>query len=106
MTPRSRTGAITLHQSSSCSYNGHMKEINARTAKNRFGQLLDYAQRGPVRVTRRGRPAGVLLSEEQYQRLLGVAWDRLGDTVISARRQAAEKGLTDDMLAELLADES
>lgn len=83
-----------------------MKEINARTAKNQFGQLLESAQRGPVRVTRRGRPAGVVLSEEQYQRLLGVAWDRLGDTVTSARRQAAQKGLTEDVLAELLADES
>lgn len=83
-----------------------MKEINARTAKNQFGQLLESAQRGPVRVTRRGRPAGVLLSEEQYQRLRGIAWDRLADTVASMRQQAAQNGLTEDVLAVLLADES
>ena len=83
-----------------------MKEINARTAKNQFGQLLESAQRGPVRVTRRGRPAGVLLSEEQYQRLRGIAWDRLADTVATMRRQAAENGMNEDVLAELLADES
>ncbi|MBU1187874.1 MAG: type II toxin-antitoxin system Phd/YefM family antitoxin [Gammaproteobacteria bacterium] len=83
-----------------------MKEINSRSAKNQFGQLLESAQRGPVRVTRRGRPVGVLLSEEQYQRLRGIAWDRLAGTVESMRRQALEKGLTEDILAELLADDS
>ena len=82
-----------------------MKEVNARTAKNQFGQLLESAQRGPVRVTRRGRSAGVLLSEEQYQRLSGIAWDRLAGTVDALRDQAAENGLTEDVLAELLADD-
>lgn len=83
-----------------------MKEINARAAKNQFGQLLESAQRGPVRVTRRGRSAGVLLSEEQYQRLCGIAWDRLASTVASMRQEASAKGLTEDKLADLLADES
>jgi len=82
-----------------------MKEISSRTAKNQFGQLLESAQRGPIRVTRRGRPVGVLLSEEQYQRLLGIAWDRLASTVESMRQQALSKGLSDEALAELLADE-
>jgi prevent-host-death family protein len=83
-----------------------MKEISSRAAKNQFGQLLESAQRGPVRVTRRGRPVGVLLSEEQYQRLRGTAWDRLANTVESMRQQASEKGLTEEVLAKLLADES
>jgi len=83
-----------------------MKEINARNAKNQFGQLLEAAQRGPVRVTRRGRSAGVLLSEEQYQRLRGIAWERLAGTVDTMRRQAADKGLTAETLARLLDDES
>jgi antitoxin Phd len=83
-----------------------MKEINARNAKNQFGQLLESAQRGPVRVTRRGRPVGVLLSEEQYQRLRGIAWERLASTVDTMRQQAADKGLTEETLASLLADES
>lgn len=83
-----------------------MKEFNARTAKNQFGQMLESAQRGPVRVTRHGRPVGVLLSEAQYQRLRGIAWDRLADTVTSMRQQAAQSGLTEDVLAVLLADES
>jgi prevent-host-death family protein len=87
------------------SYSGYMKEIAARDAKNQFGQLLESAQRGPVRVLRRGRPAGVLLSEEQYQRLRGLAWDRLQATISSMRTQAADQGLTEEKLAEILADE-
>jgi len=83
-----------------------MKEINSRAAKNQFGQLLESAQRGPVRVTRRGRPVGVLLSEEQYQRLRGIAWDRLANSVESMRQQALDNGLTEEALAELLADDS
>jgi prevent-host-death family protein len=82
-----------------------MKEINSRTAKNQFGQLLDSAQRGPVRVTRNGRSAGVLMSEEQYLRLRGIAWDRLHDTVKKARQQAKSRGLTEEKLDELLADD-
>jgi antitoxin Phd len=83
-----------------------MKEISARQAKNQFGQLLESAQLAPVRVTRRGRSAGVLMSEEQYQRLQGLAWDRVADTVESMREEAFAKGLTEAKLAELLADDS
>ena len=46
-------------------------EINSRTAKNQFGQLLVVPSVPGSTVTRRGRAAGVLLSEEQYQRLRG-----------------------------------
>jgi len=83
-----------------------MKEINSRAAKNQFGQLLESVQRGPVRVTRRGRAVGVLLSEVQYQRLRGIAWDRLANTTEAMRKQASDRGLTAEALAELLADES
>lgn len=82
-----------------------MKEVTARDAKNQFGQLLESAQRGPVRVTRRGRPAGVLMSEDQYQRLRGLAWDRLQSTVSTMRAQAAERSLTEEQLSEILADD-
>ena len=82
-----------------------MKEVTARDAKNQFGQLLESAQRGPVRVTRRGRPAGVLMSEDQYQRLRGLAWDRLQSTVSTMRAQADERGLTEEQLSEILADD-
>jgi prevent-host-death family protein len=39
-------------------------------AKNRFSVVVDAATRGqPQRVTRRGRPAAVVVSVEAYERL-------------------------------------
>ena len=88
------------------SYDGGMRTISSIDAKNRFGQLLDAARRAPVTVTRKGRPAAVVLSIEDYERLRGVAWQRMFETMAMARQHAAERGLTDEVLAELLADES
>ena len=79
-----------------------MREISAKDAKDHFGQFLSWAQREPVRITRRGRPAGVLVSEEQYQQLLGAAWDKLNETVTEMGKEAKSKGLTEDKLRELL----
>lgn len=83
-----------------------MREIAARDAKNRFGQLLDAAQRAPVRVTKNGRGIAVMLSVEQYERLCGVAWDRLTSAMDAMAKEAEASGLTDAKLAEVLADES
>jgi len=83
-----------------------MRTISSLDAKNRFGQLLNAAQRAPVTVTKKGRPAAVVMSIEDYERMRGVAWERLFETMAAARKQAAERGLTDELLDELLADES
>jgi prevent-host-death family protein len=83
-----------------------MRTISAIDAKNRFGQLLDAAQRAPVTVTKKGRPAAVVMSIEDYERFRGAAWKRLLETVETARKEAAGRGLTDERLDELLVDES
>lgn len=83
-----------------------MKEVTAKDAKNRFGQLLQSAQQGPVRVTRNGRPVGVVMSVQQFERLRGAAWERLTATMDRLGQEASERGLTDAMLESLLADES
>lgn len=83
-----------------------MKEIAARDAKNQFGRLIDAAQAEPVRVTKKGRPVGVFMSEAQYERLRGAAWQRLRDTVEAMREEASRNGLSEEALADLLRDES
>ena len=83
-----------------------MQETTAREAKNRFGQLLDAAQRGPVCVTKNGRAVTVMLSVEHYERLRGSAWEQLTATMNSLSVQASASGLTNAKLAALLADES
>lgn len=83
-----------------------MKEIAAREAKNRFGHLIDAVQSGPVRVTKNGRPVGVMMSVQQFERLRGAAWERLAATMDDAGRDASANGLTETGLETLLADES
>ena len=83
-----------------------MREIAARDAKNRFGQLLDSAQSASVRVTKKGRAVGVMMSMQQYERLRGAAWERLCATMDTMGAQATDSGLTDAALDALLADES
>jgi prevent-host-death family protein len=79
-----------------------MRTMSSIDAKNRFGHLLDAAQRAPVTVTKNGRPAAVVMSVMGYERMRGTAWDRLFATMEAARKEAAGRGLSD----ELLADES
>lgn len=83
-----------------------MKETTAREAKNRCGRLLDAAQRAPVRITRNGRAATVMLSTQLYDQLRGSAWERLTATMDAMGEEAAAGGLIDAKLEALLADES
>ena len=83
-----------------------MRRVSSLDAKNRFGALLDAAKRAPVTVTKKGRPAAVVMSIEEYERMRGAAWTRLSETIAVARNQAAERGLTDEQLDELLVGQS
>ncbi len=83
-----------------------MKQIAARDARNRFGRLLDAAQHSPVRVTKKGRAVGVMMSMEQYDRLRGAAWERVATTMDAMSDEASANGLTEAGLDALLADES
>lgn len=47
-----------------------MKSISAKDAKNGFGKLLDLARAEPITVEKHGRPVVVVLSVEEYERLL------------------------------------
>ncbi|MCY4583177.1 MAG: type II toxin-antitoxin system Phd/YefM family antitoxin [Chloroflexi bacterium] len=47
-----------------------MTEWQLQDAKNRFSAVVDAAlERGPQYVTRRGKPAVVVLAVEEYERL-------------------------------------
>ena len=83
-----------------------MREIAAREARNRFGQVIEASQRAPVTVTRHGRAVSVVMSVEEYDRLRGAAWDRLMRTMDEIGKEAAAAGMTEEILNELLADES
>ena len=77
-----------------------MNTLTANDAKTRFGELLDMAQREPVRITRRDRVVGVMVSAQDYEAMRRFYADRLQrtmqetDTLAEAEAEA------------LLADES
>jgi len=64
-----------------------MKSMAARDAKNGFGLLLDTARAEPVAIEKHGRRVVVVLSAEEYERLIK---SRPG-AVKSAEKKAARR---------------
>lgn len=89
-----------------------MITMTSAEAQNRFGQLLDTAQREPVAITRHGRPAAFVVSPSDMEEILAEkerrkkavaafdAWSR------KARKQAkpAAAELTDEEVNRLVHD--
>ncbi len=46
-----------------------MIDVPIVEAHNRLSALLEKVQKDPIRLTRRGKPVGVILSPEEYARL-------------------------------------
>jgi len=44
-----------------------MRRVSSGDAKNRFGELLDTAQRELVTLEKHGRPVAVMVLEEAYE---------------------------------------
>ncbi len=80
--------------------------FTANEAKTHFGEFIDQAQKGPVRVTRRDRVVGVMVSAEDYEAMRAFYADRLQHSLVQTAQFAASRGLTDAVLKTLLADES
>lgn len=57
-----------------------MQQVTSADAQNRFGQLLDMAQREPVAITRHGRTAGYVISVQDMAILIN-ARQRRGHAV-------------------------
>lgn len=83
-----------------------MITMTANDAKTRFGELLDQAQREPVRVMRHNRLAGVVVSAKDYEAMRAFYANRLQHTLDETAAAAARAGLTEKELDKLLADES
>jgi prevent-host-death family protein len=85
-----------------------MRTVTSVEAQNRFGELLDNAQREPISITRRGRPVAYIVSSETYRALAGreVAFVQTSAYLdaIAAFRGSGQKGATDALLADRKAD--
>jgi len=79
-----------------------MKCVTATEAKQRLAALLDAAQREPVLIRRQNRDVAVILSANEYERIRGANAAELDRLCQRVSKQAAGRGLTDKILAELL----
>ncbi len=68
-----------------------MKTLTATDAKNRFGELIDMAQAGPVRVPRQGRDVAVVLSPEEFRRLSEAASGKVSPAVQKLHAESAKR---------------
>jgi len=82
-----------------------MTEMTALDAKNRFGRLMELAQRAPVTITKNGRPSVVVMSADAYERKRKAAAYRLREAMDRMAAEAKANGLDETELERLLADD-
>ena len=83
-----------------------MQSMTANEAKTQFGHFIDLAQREPVRVLRRDRVVGVMVSAQDYEAMRAFYANRLQHTLVDVADQAKRAGLTPELLDDLLRGES
>ncbi len=76
-----------------------MRRFTAAEAKNRFGELLDSAQRGPVTIEKHGRPAAVILSADDYEALSALKLTALREEIAVGLADAAAGRTTEGKAA-------
>ena len=78
-----------------------MRTVTSVEAQNRFGELLDSAQREPVTITRHGRTVAFMLSPQDMKDLL--AGRKLRDDAVAAYEayRARVSGLATGAAADL-----
>ncbi|MDE2976588.1 MAG: type II toxin-antitoxin system Phd/YefM family antitoxin [Acidobacteriota bacterium] len=81
-----------------------MRTVSATEAKQRFAAILDAAQHEPIMVRRQKREVAVVLSPREYERLRALNLRELDEYCQRIGAQAAERGLTEEKLAEILDD--
>jgi prevent-host-death family protein len=81
-----------------------VRSVSATDAKQRLAALLDAAQREPVLIRRQNRDVAVIMSAEEYERIRGINNAELKRIMDRIGAQAAARGLTNKIVADILRD--
>jgi prevent-host-death family protein len=82
-----------------------MQTVSATYAKQNFAAIVDQAQREPVRIQRHERDVAVLVSANEWEKIHQMRVKDLIRFTEETSRYAESKGMTDELLEQLLADE-
>ena len=83
-----------------------MITVTSVQAQNNFGHLLDAVQREPITITRRGRPAAMIVAPQDFDNLMSGHKLERPDVMkaISSFRGAGKGGSTRRLLADRRVD--
>ena len=79
-----------------------MQSFSANQAKQELGRVLDTVQREPVLINRHNRPAAVVLSVEEFDRLRGLNVAQFSAFCDQVGNRAVSLGLDEEKLSDLL----
>ena len=81
-----------------------MRSVSASDAEDGLDKLLEAAQRGPIDVRQQDHSVAIVISPQEYERLQRLKADQFNATCDRIAASAQARGLTEEILAEILAD--
>jgi PHD/YefM family antitoxin component YafN of YafNO toxin-antitoxin module len=83
---------------------GIMITMSSTEARTKFGEFLDKGSREPIIVKRQNRAVGAFIPMRDLEKLRQIRLQELDQSAKDLSKEAAENGLTEDVLNQILAE--